>query len=63
MKQCLLQKRDRQLVAWVPASFAIAGHFLNLRGEDGWEVVKVYAFFQKDVRRPHGYFAGGVSHQ
>lgn len=40
-KQCRLQNGNRTLVSWIPSKFAKIGRLLELKGEDGWEVLAV----------------------
>lgn len=41
-KQCKLKKGKRIQTTWVESKYAIEGMYLNLAGDDGWYVVKVY---------------------
>jgi hypothetical protein len=59
MKQCLLQRGNRQQVAWIPSIYAIKGKYSLSQNQNGWEVLQVY-MFQKEVHEQRGYFAGGV---
>lgn len=47
-KQCILQKRKgikpeviTQQTAWIPEVFAHVGRLVELKGDNGWEVVAV----------------------
>ncbi len=60
MRQCVLRKGNRYRVAWIPSHFAVMGHYLKLKDEDGWQV-ELVGIFQSVVREQRGYFAGGVS--
>ena len=44
-KQCILHRKvgDSVLVdqAWIPSNFAVRGKFLEIKGENGWQVVVV----------------------
>ena len=40
--QCKLRRRNKVNTAWIPEQFAVQGKFLEIRGEDGWQVETVY---------------------
>lgn len=41
-KQCELSKKTAdgvmRQVAWIPEKFAIVGHYLEIKGDNGWHV-------------------------
>lgn len=63
MKQCLLVRGDRRVVAWLPVKFAVAGKYVRLLEVDGWKVQRVYPAYQENIDLPHGYLSGGVFHR
>ncbi len=40
-RQCVLQKKAIVQVAWIPEQFAKEGLFLEIKEDDGWEVIFV----------------------
>ena len=41
-KQCRIQKGISFQMSWIPEKHAIVGHFVKLKGDDGWQIVKVF---------------------
>ena len=42
-RQCLMRRLRTWQVAWIPRDFARVGRFLELRGENGWEVMAAWS--------------------
>lgn len=59
MRQCVLRKRNKYQVAWIPIKFAVVGKYIKLLDDDGWRVETI-GMYQDNVESQHGYFAGGV---
>ena len=47
-KQCELSKGVSIQTSWLPVKFAVVGKFLKLKGDNGWEVKKVFDFAMKE---------------
>ena len=41
-KQCVLRKKNKVDIAWIPAVYAITNKFLRINNDNGWLVEKVY---------------------
>lgn len=48
-KQCELRKNDITQVAWIPEHYAHAGDYLEIKGDDGWQVMLVGQFRMEEA--------------
>lgn len=44
--QCVLTKGKVTHLAWIPATLAVRGLYVELLGENGWRIDEVYRFGQ-----------------
>ena len=42
-RQCKLKKGDTYQVTWIPEKYAKIGKYLQLKDDDGWQVVEIYS--------------------
>ena len=40
-RQCTLELRETQQVAWIPEQFAVLGKYLKIEDDNGWRVEEV----------------------
>ena len=49
--QCLLKKTIpdgcRITTSWIPEKFAVKGKYVKLKGDDGWEVYRIFSKVDK----------------
>ncbi len=41
-KQCILRKKNKMDIAWIPKPYAVENMFLRINNDNGWLVEKVY---------------------
>ena len=51
MTQCKLERKGVIDTAWIPTEFAIKGNYLEIKGINGWEIIKVWTTMETNEVR------------